>query len=224
MYAGFARALSVASLFATLVWAAVLEPAAGTVHVAHAPGIPADTGRYVIAAEGTEARYRVRERLAGVDFPNDAIGKTNKVEGTIVLDPKGAVVRALSKITVDATSMVSDRDRRDNYIRRNTLATAQFPTFVFVPTELKGLKYPLPAAGDVTFQLVGDLTVRDQTRPVTWNVTAKIAQGILTGQALTQFTFADFALAKPRVASVLSVEDDIKLELDFRLAPATHQH
>lgn len=194
--------------------------------IAQAPARVAagDTGRFVISAEGTEARYRVREQLAGVDFPNDAIGKTNKVEGTIVLDPRGAVVKALSKITVDATSLVSDRDRRDNYIRRNTLAVAQFPTFTFVPTELKGLKYPLPASGNLTFQLVGELTVKDQTRPVTWEVTAKVSQGILTGQALTKFTFADFALNKPRVASVLSVEDDIKLELDFRLAPAAHQH
>ena len=195
---------------------------AASAQAARAPA--ADTGRFVFSAEGTEARYRVREQLAGVDFPNDAIGKTNKVEGTIVLDPKGAVVKALSKITVDATSLVSDRDRRDNYIRRNTLAVAQFPTFTFVPTELKGLKYPLPASGDLTFQLVGELTVKDQTRPVTWDVTAKVAQGILTGQALTKFTFADFALSKPRVASVLSVEDDIKLELDFRLTPAAHQH
>jgi hypothetical protein len=68
---------------------------------------------------------------------------------------------------------------------------------------------------------VGDLTVRDQTRPVTWEVTAKLVQGVLTGQATTQFTFADFAINKPRVASVLSVNDDIRLELDFRLLPAS---
>ncbi len=179
-----------------------------------------DTGRYVLSAEGTEARFRVRETLASLDFPSDAIGKTNKVEGQIVIDPKGAIVRDQSKFTVDATSLVSDSNMRDNYIRRNTLQTAQYPNFVFVPTELRGLRFPLPAAGDVTFQLVGDFTVRDQTKPITWEVTAKVAQGIISGQANTKFTFADFAMTKPRVARVLSMEDEIKLELDFRLVPA----
>ncbi|MGH7471456.1 MAG: YceI family protein [Longimicrobiales bacterium] len=179
-----------------------------------------DTGRYVLATEGVEARYRVREQLAGINLPSDAIGKTSKVEGQIVVDPKGAIVRDLSKFTVDATSLVSDSDRRDGYIQRNTLATAQYTSFVFVPTEFRNLRFPLPASGNVTFQMVGELTVRDQTKPITWDVTAKVEQGGLTGQATTKFTFADFALTKPRVRSVLSVEDDIKLELDFRLMPA----
>jgi polyisoprenoid-binding protein YceI len=199
-----------------LVWLALLSAPAAASH--HAPARP-DTGRYVLATEGVEARYRVREQLARIDFPSDAVGKTSKVGGQIVVDTKGAIVRDQSKFTVDATSLVSDSERRDGYIQRNTLATAQYTSFVFVPTEVRNLRFPLPASADLKFQMVGELTIRDQTRPVTWDVTAKVAQGVLTGQAMTRFTFADFALTKPRVASVLSVEDDIRLELDFRLIP-----
>jgi polyisoprenoid-binding protein YceI len=179
--------------------------------------IPADTGRYVLAPQGTEARYRVREQLAGIDFPSDAVGKTSKVEGQIVVDAKGAVVAEQSKFTVDLASLVTDSDRRDNFVRRNTLQTEQFATAVFVPREFKGLRFPLAPNTDIKFQMVGDLTIRDQTKPVTWEVTAKLVQGAITGQANTKFTFADFAMTKPRVRSVLSVDDDIKLELDFRL-------
>ncbi|MGH8434988.1 MAG: YceI family protein [Pseudomonas sp.] len=180
----------------------------------------ADTGRFVIAPEGTEARYRVREQLAGIDFPSDAVGKTTQVQGRIVVDPKGAIVQQESKFTVDMASLTTDSDRRDNFVRRNTLQTAQYATAVFVPREFRGLRFPLAASGDVTFQIVGDLTVRDQTRPATWDVTAKLTQGAITGKANTKFTFADFGMTKPRVRSVLSVDDDIKLELDFRLVPA----
>jgi polyisoprenoid-binding protein YceI len=180
-----------------------------------------DTVRYVLAAEGVEARYRVREQLARIDFPSDAVGKTSKIEGQIVVDAKGAIVREQSKFTLDLTSLVSDSERRDNYVRRNTLQTAQYPAIVFTPSEFRNLRFPLPASGELSFQIVGDLTIRDQTRPVTWEVTAKLAPGAMTGQATTQFTFADFSLNKPRVASVLSVNDDIRLELDFRLLPTS---
>jgi hypothetical protein len=38
-------------------------------------------------------------------------------------------------------------------------------------------------------------------------------------QAWTAFTFADFALTQPRVMSVLSIEDHIRLEVDLTLRP-----
>jgi len=88
---------------------------------------------------------------------------------------------------------------------------------VFVPTELHGLPSPLPSSGEATFRIVGELTIRGVTRPTTWDVTARFAEGEVAGLAKTQFTFDDFELRKPRVASVLSVEDEIRLEYEFRL-------
>jgi polyisoprenoid-binding protein YceI len=66
---------------------------------------------------------------------------------------------------------------------------------------------------------VGDLTVHGVTKPVTWRVTARAADGAYTGTAATSFTFEEFGMRKPRVARVLSVKDTIRLEYDFRLLP-----
>jgi len=41
---------------------------------------------------GTEARYRVKEQLAGRDLPNDAVGVTQTVKGAIVLGSDGQVL------------------------------------------------------------------------------------------------------------------------------------
>ncbi len=65
--------------------------------------------------------------------------------------------------------------------------------------------------------MTGNLTVKRETRPTTWRVTAIRSGEVVTGTATTAFTFADFAMEKPRVRSVLSVADTIKLEYDFRL-------
>jgi polyisoprenoid-binding protein YceI len=176
--------------------------------------------RLRVAPQGNEARYRVREQLMNIDFPGDAIGKTSKVDGHIAVDSKGAVLEG-SRFTIDLASLTSDKEMRDNFIRRRTLQTEQYATATFVPTEIKNLKLPLPKSGEVKFQMVGNLTVRTVTKPVTWEVVAKVDNGALTGEAKTRFTFAEFELDKPRVRSVLSVEDDITLEYTFMLVPAT---
>ena len=173
--------------------------------------------KLTVAPQGNEARYRIREQLFGVDFPNDAVGATSNITGSIAFDAKGNVVPTESKIVVDVTGLKSDKDRRDGYVQRNTLQTAQHPTVVLVPTSVKGVKLPLPKSGTLDFQLTGDLTVRGVTRPTIWRGQAKFENGKVTGNVTTTFTFADFQMEKPKVRSVLSVEDDIKLEYQYEL-------
>jgi polyisoprenoid-binding protein YceI len=172
--------------------------------------------RFVVAASGNEARYRVREQLLGVDFPNDAVGKTADVTGGISFDDKGRIIASESRFVIDAATFVSDKDRRDGYVRNRLLESEQHPSIVFVPKEIRGLTLPA-ASGSHSFQLVGDLTVRNVTRPTTWQVTANVAGDTVSGNAGTKFTFEDFSMEKPRVRSVLSVEDTVALEYDFRL-------
>jgi polyisoprenoid-binding protein YceI len=172
--------------------------------------------RFVLDPQASEARYRVREQLARLSFPSDAVGTTTSLSGQIVIRPDGTVVSEESKIVVDLTTLVSDENRRDNFIKNNTLQTNQFSTAEFFVTELRGLPSPLPASGEGSFQIIGDLTVRGVTRPATWDATARYDGTALTGTATTSFTFGDFGMTPPQVFVVLSVDDNIRLELDFR--------
>lgn len=173
--------------------------------------------RYVVAPAGNEVRYRVREQLAGFDLPNDAVGKSSTVSGAIAFDADGRLLRDASRFTVDASTFVSDRDRRDRYVGSRLLEAQQFPEIVLVPTALRGVTLPLASAGSSSFELVGDLTVRGVTRPTVWRVTAQLENGRVSGTASTRFVFDDFQMEKPRVRSVLSVADTIVLEYDFSL-------
>jgi protocatechuate 3,4-dioxygenase beta subunit len=97
------------------------------------------------------------------------------------------------------------------------LQTDQFPTADFVPTPVDGVPAALPVSGEASFRLLGDLTIKEVTRPVEWQISAQVDGARVTGQAVTSFTFADFELQQPRVPVVLSVEDTINLEVDFTL-------
>ena len=105
------------------------SPSQPTPQTVATPAQP-DVGQGGVALEissGSEARYRVREQLAFLDFPNDAVGVTEDVEGKLVLGPDGAVSADDSLIRVDLSTLQSDEDRRDNYVRSRTLGTGQYP-------------------------------------------------------------------------------------------------
>lgn len=180
-----------------------------------APQVPSASAKVTIG-EGSKARYLSREQLANRNLPNDAVGETPDVSGTIAFDANGAVLQEQSKITVNLRTLRSDEDRRDNFIRENTIQTSRFPTAEFAVSSAPGLPWPLPESGEATFQLQGNMTMHGVTSPMVWDVTAGFDGDKVTGQAKSSFTFEQFKMDKPRVFLVLSVEDTVRLEVDFR--------
>ena len=182
---------------------------------AQEPAAP-DGATFFALSEGTIARYKVEEVLANTGF-KIATGETTDVAGSIAFDADGNVVADGSRIAVQAATLRTDSNRRDGYVRDRTLFTDTYPEVVFQPTSADGLPASIAdASGPVEFTITGDLTVRDQTREVTWDAMAEFpGDGTATGLASVMFTFEDFGMDKPRVAIVVSVEDEILLELDF---------
>ena len=189
------------------------------------PAAAADARRAVFTiGAGSVARYKVEEVLARTGF-KVATGETADVTGQVVFDADGNVAAGESRITVRVGTLRTDSDRRDGYVRSRTLETDTYPQVIFAPTAITWAN-PAASPGELQgvqeFTIAGNLTVKDQTRPVVWDATAEFREdGTASGQASVEFTFADFGMDKPSVAIVLSVEDTIRLELDFvgRLAP-----
>lgn len=176
-----------------------------------------DTVKLVLVPEKSEARYRVREQLASLSLPSDAIGKTSSVSGTIVGKTDGTINSSDSKFVVDLSTLQSDRSQRDNFLRRNVLETSQYQYATFVPTKATGLPSSFPSSGQAAFRLTGDLTIRDVTKPVTWDVTCQGQPTEGLCHASTSFQFEYFNLTQPRVSVVLSIVDNITLEMDAYL-------
>lgn len=169
-------------------------------------------------AEGTKARYKVREQLAGISFPSDAVGTTETVTGTLVVNPDGSIDATRSKLTVDLRTLKSDQQMRDGYIQKNTLESEKFPMIEFVPKRATGLPVPIPAGmgAQAGFQLIGDMTLHGVTKEATWNVVATFGNDQVAGRATTTLQFATFNLTKPSLARLMSVDDKIDLEIEFR--------
>lgn len=166
---------------------------------------------------GTKARYRVTEQLAGISFPSDAVGTTETITGALIVNPDGSFA-AGSKIIVDLRTLTSDQSMRDSYIQTRTLETGKFPMMELVPKRAVGLAAPLAASNQAQagFQLVTDVTLHGITKETTWNVVATLRPDSVAGRATTTVDFATFGMTKPTLARLLSVDDKIHLEIEFR--------
>ena len=176
---------------------------------------PSGAATLFTLGEGTVARYRVEEELASTGF-FVAVGETTDVAGSIAFDADGAVIADQSRLAVQAATLRTDSNRRDGYVRNRTLETDTYPEVVFQPTAVDNLEWPPTTNFPVAFTLTGDLTIKDRTEQVVWDVQAVFAEGgTMKGLATVEFTFDDFGMDKPRVAVVLSVDDAIRLELNL---------
>ena len=161
----------------------------------------------------SSAAFRVNEQLVGKDLPGDAIGSTAAVSGVIAIGADGEVDAGQSRIVVDLNGLRSDNGMRDTYVRRTILDVDAYPNAVFIPSRAEGLPFPLPDSGAVSFRLIGDLTIHGTSREVAWDVNARRTATEVSGTANTTVTFSDFGLEPPSVAAVLSVSDEIRLEI-----------
>ena len=148
-------------------------------------------------------------------MPNDAIGETPDVSGSVVFDADGQVESSKSVLTVGLAGLKSDESRRDGYVRNRVFDTSTYPDAELVVTDVTDMPWPLPESGEVTFLLTGDFTVRDVTTVTKWDVTAEISDGTVNGQAKTVLTFDQLNMSKPSFSFIISVEDEIRLELDI---------
>jgi polyisoprenoid-binding protein YceI len=173
---------------------------------------------YNVAPIGNEARYRVFEELASIGH-NEVIGKTRDVKGKLVVDANGAVIKDSSKIIVNAQALQTDSKRRDEKLKTQTLETDKFPQVTLVPVSFEGFNGDIPAGQEKTFTMMGDLTIRNVTKPTKWDVVARRQGNDIVGTAKTIFTLQDFSIEKPRAIMVLTVADTVRLEYDFHFSP-----
>ena len=159
---------------------------------------------------GTVARYKIGERLTRFKSPITAIGETEGVEGSIQIED--GKIGAGSIINVDLATLKSDENKRDGWVRRQG-GIGKTAKILF--KSVNGLQWPLPDSGSLTFDLSGDLTISGKTSETNWKVDAEIEGNEIKGKASTSITWEQFSLSKPRLPFIISVEDEIELEIDF---------
>ena len=156
-----------------------------------------------------------------MSVPSEAIGETSDVTGTIIFNENGSVLSDTSVLTVGVNGLTSDESRRDGFLKRSSIQTSRFPDATFSINGTEGLDWPMASEGSVSFTLLGNMTIRDVTKPVTLDAEAQFTGDSITATASTTVTFDQFEMSKPSLAFILSVTDEIRLELDIQASVRT---
>ena len=120
--------------------------------------------------------------------------------------------------SVDVNSVFTDNERRDNHLKGDDFFNAAtYPTMKFVSTAVKPL-------GNNKYQLSGNLTIRDITKPVVFEVsyggTVNTGRGRKSGfKAKTTINRFDYNLKWDRAveAGGLVVAKDVDIQLNVEL-------
>ena len=208
-------AASAARTAAPTAAASAVPSAAATVAPSAAPAAPAGAITWSLGADKAKVTIRVREQLGNLPVPSDAV-LTTSMSGSFTLNPDGTFAPA-SKLTADVAALKSDQANRDRFVKNTTLQTDRFPTAVFMPTKTSGLGLPLAAAGEFSFKLTGRMTIHGVDKELTFDVKAKRTGAELVATAVLSpaAKFGDFGMTSPKAPAVLSVVDEIRMEIEL---------
>lgn len=154
----------------------------------------------------TTVEYAVHEVLLG----NNQVtrGKTNAVEGEFQLYMQnGKVFITLSNLQVDLRTLKTDNTVRDQAIRSQWLESDKFPKAIFVAKTMEGLPPDAEQGQPYTFKVTGDMTIRNVTRPVTFDVTVKVQDNSIVGEGTATIYMKDFGFDPPSIVGQTIVSD-----------------
>lgn len=169
-----------------------------------------------IVPEESEARFSVFET-----FPlGTAVGRTNQIAGDVIVDFNNPANSQLGTIRINLRTLATDDPDRDSSIRCCVLLTSrpEYEFTDFVPTAITGLPDQVTIGQTVPFQVTGDLTLRGNTRSVTFDVSLTLNSATeIQGYATATVNRSDFGILNDAQNGFdyHGVEEEITLEFTF---------
>jgi len=169
---------------------------------------------FQIVPTESSVRFIIDEILNG--SPKTVIGETDQVAGQIEVNFAEPAASRVGQIQVNARTLTTDSNFRNRAINNAILQTGSYEFITFNPNSLSGLPASATVGDTFTFQVTGDLTIRDITQMVTFEVEITVvSESRLSGKASATIQRADYKLVIPEVPSVAGVDEAVKLEIDF---------
>jgi polyisoprenoid-binding protein YceI len=183
---------------------------------------------FVIVPEQSRASYRANEeffpgalKLLGIDAGKvQAIGSTQSIEGQFQLDVDNpAVSPGENSFTVRVNTFTSNQSKRDDYTREirddGGPSFDAYPVATFKATAIEGDSTATAGGRDLTLAVTGDLTVRDVTKPVRFDVRSQLSGNTLSGVATSRVLLSSFGIGPIEFSDILRVADELGIEVQF---------
>jgi polyisoprenoid-binding protein YceI len=176
-----------------------------------------DTGErqvYTISQADSQVRFELDEDLRGSRVT--VVGVTDQAAGEIALNLSDLSTAEVGVIQINARTLETDNSFRNRAIQNRILETGTYEFITFTPTAVNGLPESAEVGEEISFTMEGDLTIRDVTQPVTFDVAATaVSPDQISGTASAVISREAYGLQIPEVPDVANVEDEVDLYIDF---------
>lgn len=174
-----------------------------------------ERGLFQMDTELSEARFKIDENLAGNAI--EVVGTTRQVAGDIIINYQNPSLSTVGQFAINARTFRTDNDFRNQAIRSQILDTDEYEFIFFQPTELLNLPTePVTIGSEIQFEIRGDLTIKDVTHSVVFDVTlTAVSLDQIEAIATTQVLYADFGIGINPPPTVSDIGDSVTLEIDF---------
>ncbi|MBA2682420.1 MAG: YceI family protein [Ktedonobacteraceae bacterium] len=217
-----------------LVYTSRFASTVSQTHTASGPVVPSPTAAGVAtAANGastsstgpktfqimpaqTTASYSVDENLIFQNKPhNDAVGTTHSVQGNFRIQTGASPLVDAMNVKVDLSTLQTDSQMRDNYVRKHALETDMYPDATFISVSTQGLPTSYNDGESVHFQLTGNLTMHGKTNKEVFDVQGKVVDKTVTGMATSTIYMTDFGIQPPNLANVAISQNKVLVTINF---------
>jgi polyisoprenoid-binding protein YceI len=177
-------------------------------------------GRWSIVA-GSQAGYRVREKLAFLPAQSDAVGRTSSITGTATLtDSKGAIAISAASFDVAVNTLKSDRSMRDEKIHEIGLESNRFPTATFALSVPLTLARSAVSGRVARASVTGVFTIHGTSKRETVPVEFSVSGSTLEAAGSLTFPWSEFGMSAPSIGGFVNVTEKATMEFDLRLQRA----
>ncbi len=164
-----------------------------------------------LVTQGSEATFTVEERLTLLPQSSHAVLRTTALSGLIHLDGRPSV------IDIELQQLAIDQSRRDIYVQRNLFR--EHPNAVFTVGDIRPLPGGFTDGKEVTGQITGQLNILGMEVPLTFDIEARDDGDVIFILARTSFVWSDFGITIQRPGFVLSIEDEVEVEILLAVRP-----
>src|SRR6516165_3888164 len=177
-------------------------------------------GHWSIAA-GSEAGYRVREKLGFLPAQSDAVGRTSSITGTAALtESKGTIAITSASFDVAVNTLKSDRSMRDEKIHEIGLESNRYPRATFVLSTPVTLTKRAVTDRVTRVPVTGVFDIHGTSKRETLPVEFTLAGSTLEAVGSLTFPWSEFGMTAPSIGGFANVTEKATMEFDLRLQRA----
>ena len=185
---------------------------------------PASSGTETHAAgswkvsSGSQAGYRVREKLAFLPAQSDAVGRTSQITGAATLSESAGVVKiSKASFNVAVNTLKSDRSMRDEKIHSIGLESDRYPTATFTLSKPLSVSASAIRGHVAHLSVTGTFVIHGVSKQETLPIELSLSGSTLEAAGAITFPWSEFGMTAPSVGGFVNVTGKATMEFDLRL-------